>query len=102
MSRLHDPAVPVVVASGTTNATPRTEHSILYGLFAEESAGTPAAAGFSVFSGTSNAGDLILKVDLTGDEFKQIDLPFPGVACEGIFIERTSGTTTITLYCEDD
>lgn len=72
----------------------------LLGFSARESASSAAAASFIIRDGTSTAGPAIAFVELGPDQSINGDWGAIGgiELATGIFIDRTAGTTDITVY----
>lgn len=86
-------------ASGTGDATVRSERSTLMGVIVNESAATAAAAEVVIRDGTDATGAEVLRLQVAADESDGIWLGPQGVRCNnGIFIDRTAGTTIVTVY----
>lgn len=74
-----------------------------FGYFIEETASSPAAAKVVIRQGTSGAGIPLVIITLSGDgfEFKMLS-DFRGIdASAGIYVDRISGETRLTLLYQD-
>lgn len=89
------------VATGTGDVQIVTSPVRLIGYSVFESAGTPAAASLTLRDGTSTAGTPVVSVELAQNTSETRTLGGNGVLVGGgIFLDRTSGETTVTIWFE--
>jgi len=88
--------------SGDEQAVAPDPKLILWGCVASETAVSATTAEFSLFHGTSSAGQRILTpANFAADGFMYpIWFPHPVPCPDGIFIERTSGAVMLVLYVD--
>lgn len=94
------------LAAGTTDVavvaggTAETRSQVFCGLSARETTGA-AVSTFLVYNGDSNADQLIFQAGLPSGGYMTAG-PWPAADCiaapDGIFIDRTSGNTAVSVY----
>lgn len=97
----HAAATPTAVASGTGDAQGVAAAANLryVGFTCRENAGSPAAAEFILRHGTDNTGTPLAFVKLAANESRaDWNGPDGVAAASGIFVDRVSGTTEITIF----
>lgn len=98
---LGQPASITEVTSGTSDAqgVAATANLRLIGFSCRENAGSPAAAEFILRHGTADTAPAIAFVKLAASGSVTQWLGFGGIGCpNGIFVDRVSGTTHISLW----
>ena len=94
----------VTVASGTSDvaAVSGVWQLRLVGFSIGESGDPAATAEVKIYNGADANGDLIVgPINLAADGFGMFGPGKEGIPCpDGIFVERVSGTATITLYID--
>lgn len=95
------PATPVKVASGAAavQAVYPADDLVLMGFSATEDAGTAAAAEVILRHGKDTSGDELFGVTLAANESTSDWFAPCGIGCpNGLYVDRVSGTTKLTLF----
>jgi hypothetical protein len=97
-SFLGSTATEVSSGTGDVQVLAADNHNRLTGFSCRENAGTPAAAEFIIRNGTSTSAPAVAFVRLNASESVR-EYFGEGIQCpKGIFIDRISGTTHLTVY----
>lgn len=93
------------VAAGTAGAqgVAATPNMRLMGFCVRESAGTPALATLNIRHGTTNTDAVLAPIVVLASTSLPAWFGPQGIPCaNGIYVDRTAGNTTLTLYTAID
>ena len=91
-------ASPIPIATGTADAQVSTGSQKVTGLSARESGTVATAASFILRAGTTATAPAIVFVELAGDASVNFNYTDPVKFADGIFLDRVSGETQVTVF----
>ena len=89
---------PISIATGTADAQVVTGSQKVTGLSARESGTVATAASFVLRAGTTATAPAVVFVELAGDASVNLNYTDPVKFANGIFLDRVSGETEVTVY----